>query len=99
MKNRDDLRKLTELHRESVPTWYRMNKEPEVVDGEVRSVYRHSVTNGTKSSSLQISLIILVLSLDTMDKNLSRLIESPRNMAKAQSAYFLKEGMGIQAKQ
>lgn len=43
--------------------------------------------------------VSLVLTLDSADKNLSTLLESPKNMAKARSTYFLKEGISIQAKQ
>lgn len=41
----------------------------------------------------------LGLSMDAMHQDLSSLTDSPKRMAIAQSAYFLKEGICIEAKQ
>lgn len=43
--SRDYLQKLTEISHRQIPEWYRMSKVPELVDGIIKSVYRHSVTS------------------------------------------------------
>lgn len=43
--NRDHFQKLTEISHGQIAEWYKMSKVPELVDGIVRSVYRHSVTS------------------------------------------------------
>lgn len=54
VQTRDDLQKMMNLHRESVPTWSSMSRETKIVEGEVQSVYCHSVKNGEFPDMLEI---------------------------------------------
>ena len=44
VKKRDYFWKLSEIHYRHVPEWYRMDKSPKLIRGEVTSVYCHSVS-------------------------------------------------------
>lgn len=38
--------KLSEVHRKYVPEWINANRAPRLVEGEVKSIYRHFVAKG-----------------------------------------------------
>jgi len=46
LKKHEHLKKLSDIHADRVHEWYHMDKMPKIVDGEVKSVYRHSVSKG-----------------------------------------------------
>lgn len=79
-----------------------MSKDPELVDGVVKSVYRHSITTRKSFSFQNLSKTMIrmpAISWESIHQDLSRLVDTPKNILKAQSAYFLKEGISIEAKQ
>lgn len=50
VENREYFRKITKLQKVHIPSWFYMNKEPVMEDGEVKSVYRHRSAKGKLAS-------------------------------------------------
>ena len=103
-EKRDHFRKLSEVHRASVPNWYRMDTRPKVTpDGEIQSVYRNSTSKGTTGGAEYLSLAFLItlaaISIDSIHQNLLRigitsaLGPGSQSALVAQTAYFLVEGI------